>query len=310
MTHTIMRYPEYEKDLALCKNIQKKYGKSFYAGTIFLSKEQRDATFILYAFFRLPDEYVDTFFADQKESALTKLTEWNNAWHICFNGGRFEIAETETMVLRATEYIFHLYAIPFEYSQAFLQAMIQDTHKNRYATYTELEAYMYGSASVVGLMMTYILCSTDKRFSTDSTYRSDLLQKAQALGEAFQMTNFLRDIGEDYQERRRIYMPQEDMVKYGVTEEDIQNKRITSQFINLMKFEFERTKALYVVADEGIRLLPTRASRGIRVARVLYSRILDKIEEAKYNSLTKRASLSTFKKIVLSLVTLIKSFFI
>lgn len=303
----LVPYPEYEVDLALCKSIQKRYGKSFYAGTVFLSKEQRDATFVLYAFFRLPDEYVDTFFADKKDIALAKLTEWNIAWKKCFDGEDFEIAQTEKMVLRATAHIFHLYGIPFEYSQSFLKAMIQDTSKNRYATYKELEEYMYGSASVVGLMMTYILCSTDNRFKTDNAYRTLLLQKAQALGEAFQMTNFLRDIGEDYTDRDRIYMPKEDMLKYGVTENEIKNKNVTLHFVDMMKYEFEKTKALYVVADEGIELLPVRASRGIRVARALYSKILDKIEESKYDSLTRRVSVSKFKKIIITLSTLIRS---
>lgn len=300
-----MTYSEYQSDLSFCKSIQKKYGKSFYAGTLFLLPEERDATFILYSFFRFPDEYVDTYYKDQKEIALEKIDKWNACWHKCYQGEDFEIEDSERVVLRATNYVFKKYNIPFEYSQQFLKAMIQDTWKERYQTYTELEDYMFGSASVVGLMMTYIFCSSDKRFIQDTEYQKLVLEKAQALGEAFQMTNFLRDIGEDYADRGRIYIPQEDIQKFGVNEIDIKNKVITQNFINLMKFEIDRTNNLYKLADSGIRLLPHKAARGVYVARVLYSRILNKIIEAKYDTLSTRRKLSSVEKFSIALKTLI-----
>jgi len=300
-----MEYKEYFSDLDFCKEIQKKYGKSFYAGTLFLLPEERDATFVLYAFFRFPDEYVDTYYKDQKDVALSKITDWNNVWHKCYAGEDFEIAESERKVLRATAYIFQKYRIPFEYSQAFLEAMIQDTWKERYETYKELEDYMFGSASVVGLMMTYIFCSNDARFFKDTEYRENILDKARTLGEALQMTNFLRDIGEDYDDRGRIYLPQEDMKKFCVTEDDIKNKKISSEFIELMEFEMSRTNNLYEYADEGIMLLPKKASRGVYVARVLYSKILNKIVEAKYDTLSARRGLSALEKKYIALKTLV-----
>lgn len=299
-----MPYPEHDSDLEFCRKIQKHYGKSFYAGTLFLLPEERDATFALYAFLRLPDEYVDTYYNDQRDIALSKINHWNECWNKCYHGEEFEIEEAERIVLRATRHVFQKYNIPFGYSQDFIKSMIQDTWKERYETYSELEEYMFGSASVVGLIMTYILCSNDKRFTEDSEYRKLVLNRAQALGEAFQMTNFLRDIGEDYRDRGRIYLPLEDLKRFNVSEEDIRQGNITQNFIKLMKFQIERTRNLYVIADEGIALLPKRAAKGIYVARVLYSKILNKIIQADYDTLSTRRRLSTFEKNITALQAL------
>lgn len=304
----ITPYKEYKKDIDLCRKIHKKYGKSFYFGTLLFSQEENDAVCVLYAFFRYPDEYVDTDFSDKKDIALDKLKKWNTLWSSYYENKIETSTDEETQVLRATSYIFHKYNIPFEYSQAFLAAMIQDTHIDRYETYVELEKYMYGSASVVGLMMTYIICKNDKRFSEDISYRKDILDKAQKLGEAFQMTNFIRDIGEDVSDRGRIYMPIEDLIKFNVNEKDIFKKKVTPEFVSLVKYEIERTEKLYTQADEGIKLLPKKAARGIRVARVLYAEIISKIELLNYDILDKRAHTSFFEKIKITLKTLIKKY--
>jgi 15-cis-phytoene synthase len=225
-----MLYKEFIADVALCQSIHRTYGKSFYAGTLFLSKPQRQATHILYAFFRFPDEYVDTYFSTEKDIALQKLEAWQAAWETLYHQNDTALAgalgDTELAILRATKYVFDTYKIPYTYSTAFLTAMITDTSKDRYHTYAELEQYMYGSASVVGLMMTHIICADDPLFITDSVHTEKLLQKADALGKAFQMTNFLRDIDEDMSIRGRIYIPKEDMDRFGVTETDITNKQM------------------------------------------------------------------------------------
>ena len=298
-------YPEYKEDLAYCTSIHKKYGKSFYFGTRLMRPEYRDAVCILYAFFRIPDEYVDTEYGNEQEHAQEKLTRWKTMWESCLAEKGFEVKEEEQQVLRATKYVFERYAIPHEYSNAFLSSMIQDTVKTEYETYAELEDYMYGSAAVVGIMMVFIMCSKDDTFLTDTEYRGKLIAYAQALGEAFQMTNFLRDVGEDLALRNRVYLPREDMQRFGVTTEDLRSQAATKKFVTLMRFEIERTKELYKKADKGIRLLPKQEARAITVGRVLYSRILDKIEENEYNVFSSRAHLSLYKKIETSLVTLI-----
>jgi phytoene synthase len=120
------------------------------------------------------------------------------------------------------------------------------------------------------------------------------------------MTNFLRDVGEDVVERGRIYLPLEDLRRHDVSEEMLQKGEVVEAFIVLMKFEIERTKKLYAVADEGILLLPKRARRGIRVARVLYSSILGKIEHRGYDVFSARTSLSFLEKVGLLCNIIIK----
>jgi 15-cis-phytoene synthase len=298
-------YPEYREDLAYCTDIHKEYGKSFYYGTRLMRREFRDAVCILYAFFRIPDEYVDTEYNQELKTAQEKLTDWKTMWEACLARKDFEVTTNEMRVLRATRYIFERYAIPHTYSSAFLTAMIQDTVKADYETYAELEEYMFGSAAVVGIMMVYIICSRDTMFLTNETYRDEILSYAQALGEAFQLTNILRDIGDDLKLRNRIYLPREDMEMFGVTTEDLHSCAITEQFVKLMQFEIERTQELYRKADIGIRLLPKREARGIAVGRALYSRILNKIKENGYNVFSYRAHLPLHKKVGASLFTLI-----
>lgn len=291
-------YPEYLSDLEFSRNVHREYGKSFYFGTKIMSPEYRDAICILYAFFRLPDEYIDTTYKDQKDVALEKLNEWKENWRKCFNNESYQAEGNELKVLRATKFVFDKYKIPFEYSEAFISAMIQDTSKTDYQTYEDLEKYMYGSASVVGLMMTHIIADVDKKQTA--------LEYAQALGEAFQMTNFLRDIYEDVKERDRVYLPIEDMQRFGVTKQDLLNINLNQNFIDLMKFEIARTQELYKKADMGLKFLPKKEAKAIKVARVLYSKIIDKIEGVNYDIFSSRVHLSLFEKIYWAFLTLIK----
>ena len=302
-----MPYTEYQSDVEYCKNIHRAYGKSFYRGTVLFPRPEREATCVLYAFFRFSDEYVDTIYQNDLDRAREKLSLWRELWRKAYNGQTYEAQDDQRIILRATAYVFQTYHIPFEYSESFLDAMLQDTYQARYKTYADLEAYMYGSASVVGLMMTYIMCASSAQFMANADYRTTILQKAQALGEAFQMTNFLRDVGEDIRDRGRIYIPLEDLQAYGVSEDDIVNQRMTPAFISLMQFEVKRTQMLYTIGDSGIPLLPAHARKAVYLARVLYLRILNKIEEAKYDVFTSRLRVSSFEKICIALGILIKS---
>ncbi|MEI6490450.1 MAG: phytoene/squalene synthase family protein [bacterium] len=304
-----MKYTEYDSDVKLCTDIHKKYGKSFYFGTRLLSEDEQDATSVLYAFFRYPDEYVDTYYKDQSQKgiALEKLQDFSLLWQKTYDGEVVKHEDTTLVaILRSTKYVFDTYKIPFKYSQDFLKSMIQDVTKDRYSSYEDLREYMYGSASVVGMMMCYILCFNNERFINDEKFRSTVLEKASLLGEAFQMTNFLRDVGEDVHDRGRIYIPQRNLERFGVSETSLAQKNVTSSFVNLMQYEISQTRQLYRDAEEGIRFLPKRAGRGIFVARVLYGNILDEIERNHYDSLTKRARVSFAKKIILTIYALIK----
>lgn len=274
------------QDLVVCKSLQKRHGKSYYFATGFFPKELREATYVLYAFFRVPDELVDNPDTNDPQEIMLSLERWRLQWKEAFDTG-----VSDHPVLRASVAVFKHYAIPYEYSDAFLTAMIQDTQKARYKTYEELEQYMYGSAAVVGLMMSYVIGFEDKA----------ALGYAKKLGYAMQLTNFLRDIQEDIDKRNRIYMPVSELEQFGLSEEDITEHRYSSAFRDFMQWQCERAHALYEEADTGIALLHPRGQRAVRTASVLYREILNKIAEQEYNIFAGRAHTSTFEKIRLAL---------
>jgi 15-cis-phytoene synthase len=144
---------------------------------------------------------------------------------------------------------------------------------------------MDGSAAVIGEMMLPVL----------EPVSPEALGHARDLGNAFQLTNFLRDINEDL-DRNRQYIPQEDLRKFGV---DLTSRRCTPEFVELMKFEIERCNELYRSADIGLAMLPPVSRRCITSARVLYSGILDKITDANYDVFTARVRVPTWRKLAL-----------
>lgn len=176
----------------------------------------------------------------------------------------------------------HKFPIDPECFRRFLRSMTMDLTVEKYETWEDLLHYMDGSAAVIGEMMLPILEPHD----------AAAFGHARDLGNAFQLTNFLRDVNEDL-DRGRVYIPQEDVRRFGV---DLSRRECTPQFSELMKFEIARCRSLYASADNGIAMLPNRSARCIRAARVLYSRILDRIEQQQYDVFAKRASVSTVQK--------------
>ena len=268
-------------DIALCKTTTRAYGTSYFISTYFFPKLLRERTWVLYAFVRYPDEIVDTQ-EKNPTTAKEKILAWKNEWTRAYAG-----ATDVHPILRANAVLWKECSIPFEYSDIFLGAMIQDTTKNRYQTYTELEAYMYGSATVVGYMMSYIIGFTD-----------NALIYAKALGEAFQLTNFLRDIKEDL-DRGRVYIPQQDWATYNVTETDFQNTSMTSNMKELILHEIEINEHLYSEALKGISLLDKGGRRAVRIALYLYKEIMEQIKQDPTRVWKERVRVSFCKKIYL-----------
>jgi phytoene synthase len=180
------------------------------------------------------------------------------------------------------------HAVPVAYMEDFLAAMAMDLTVREYATFAHLERYMWGSASVVGLMMCHVVGASDPR----------AVPHAASLGLAMQLTNFLRDVGEDWRVRGRIYLPLEDLHRYGVAATDIAEARVTDRFRELMRFEIDRARTLYADADMGMEYLPPEARLPIRLARLLYARILDKIEQNDFDVFTRRAQVPTWEKLL------------
>jgi len=271
-------------DLAFaeCRAYLETHGKSYAYATRSFPPSMRNATYALYAFFRIPDELVDNPKQDPKQA----LQHWKTRWQDAYIS-----RDSDHPVLFATAEVFHLSNIPFEYSEDFLDAMLQDTIVDRYATYADLEKYMHGSAAVVGLMMSHVIGFSDKV----------ALAYAKKLGYAMQLTNFLRDIQEDLETRGRIYLPQEDLRRFQVTEADLHQRRITPSFKRLMRFEIARADTLYEEASRGISLLNRPGRPAVYIASDLYRAILRKIEIANFDIFSRRVHTNFFEKAWISL---------
>lgn len=270
----------------LSKAIEKKHGTSYYIATLFLPEQIKKEVFVLYAFVRTPDEYVDN--PKENENPKEKLEEWKKEWQKVWETG-----ESKNEILVATREIFKKYDIPFEISIEFIDSMIQDLTINRYRTYEDLQKYMRGSAESVGVMLTYIFGYTEKR----------AFDYARKLGEAMQLTNFLRDINEDYEQRNRIYLPMEDLERLSITEDDIKNKNVNESFKELIKHLIHKARGLYKESKLGINMLSHKTQFGVRVASRLYEKILDKIEKQNYDIYKKRARTNLLEKIRIILKT-------
>lgn len=263
------------------RQIIKKYGFGYYKATLLLPKKIRHAVWVLYSFVRLPDEIVDTPSEDTKQ----RFDAWVNAWNTLLLNGD---SATPHKTLTDFQKIMKEFSIPTQYPLDFLASMRLDLFKNRYATYHELEAYMHGSATVVGYMMCHII-----------GYTNGALPHARALAEAFQMTNFLRDIASDYNERGRIYIPQEDMQRFGVTELHFSKGIVDESWKSLIRFEITRTRALYEKGVFGIKYLDSHGRKAVYASALIYNEILNLIEKANYDIFSKRAVVRPIKKTML-----------
>ncbi|NTU56832.1 MAG: squalene/phytoene synthase family protein, partial [Anaerolineales bacterium] len=162
----------------------------------------------------------------------------------------------------------------------------RDLTQSRYQTFEELATYCYGVASTVGLMSMYII----------GFKSGDAVPYAIKLGVALQMTNILRDIGEDYR-NGRLYLPREELVFYGIREQDIAEGRITDNWRQFMKFQIERTRQIYAESWAGVKMLEREGQLAIGAASVFYQGILDDIEKHDYDVFTRRANLSALGKV-------------
>lgn len=275
-------YPQWNNDVEAARQIHKKHGKSYYFATRWLPKKSREATHVLYAWLRIPDDWVD----DIELSPETKkelLRDWRTRWQ-----DAPKTSAATHPILRAAAWVFNEYRFPDSWSHAFLSAMEQDITQDEYETYDDLVHYMHGSAGVVGQMMSKII-GCDPR----------ALPYAELNGYAMQLTNFLRDVGEDYQSRNRIYLPKEDRLRYGVTEKDLTTG--SEALTELLKEYIEKTRALYKSAEPGIEYVAKPGRFPFRLASTLYGAILGKIEKNDYDVITKRAHTTTTEKIALAI---------
>ncbi|MFK7920133.1 MAG: phytoene/squalene synthase family protein [Ilumatobacter sp.] len=272
-----------DESYALCKEFNKRHGTTYYWSTKVLPKIKQHHVHALYAFARYADDIVDEIPSKGGNDVPTEV----RAAALADFGERFftdlDEGTSSNPVLKAVVHTVRAFDIDVDAFHRFLRSMTMDLTVDSYETWDDLLVYMDGSAAVIGEMMLPILEPSDYDVA---------LPHARDLGDAFQLTNFLRDIDEDL-DRGRQYVPLEDSRRFGA---DLTQRDVTPEFAALMQFEIERCRQLYESAEIGIALLPDRSAKCVRAAHTLYGRILDQIEANDYDVFGSRASVSTTEK--------------
>lgn len=266
-----------EASYARCRELNKRYGTTYYWSTLVLPKVKQHHVHALYAFCRYADDIVDDMGPASVDARAAALADFGERFTADVARGR-----SDDLVLKAVVHTVRAFDIDVDCFRRFLRSMTMDLTVDRYETWDDLLVYMDGSAAVIGEMMLPIL----------EPLQPEAMGHARDLGDAFQLTNFLRDIDEDL-DRGRQYLPQVDLRRFGVRLED---RRVDDAFVELMRFEIDRCRLLYASADLGLAMLPERSARCIGAARVLYGRILDRIEAQHYDVFSSRARVPTVEK--------------
>jgi phytoene synthase len=267
-----------ERSYAQCRRLTVAHGTTYFWAARLLPRDSRYHVWALYAFARHADDIVDALDgrpASDRQAALEKLR--------CDFFHALDEGSSDDPVLAAVVHTVRSLDIDPDCFDRFLRSMAMDLAVTGYATWGELLDYMDGSAAVIGEMMLPVLRPTTPA----------AIGPARDLGLAFQLTNFLRDVGEDL-DRGRVYIPREDLERFGA---DPRRRRVDQEWRQLMRFEIERNHGLYASADDGIAALTGRAAKCVQVARTLYSQILDRIEAADYDVFSSRARIPTWRKI-------------
>lgn len=272
---------------AHCRAITRHHAKTFYLATRFLPNEKQRSIFAIYALCRYVDDLVDETqdLINQKKIPVSRLENVLKSWQQKLQK-TYETGKADNPILIAFADTLRQFEIPEKLPLELMEGVCMDLTKNRYETFEELYEYSYKVASVVGLMTSEVFGYSDPA----------ALDHAVDLGIAMQLTNILRDIGEDAR-RDRIYIPQEDLRAFDLKDSDILNGKLDERFIALMDFQIARTRRYYESSDVGIQMLSSDSRLPVSLARYNYSRILDRIEKNKYQVFQKRAFLSTTEKL-------------
>ena len=272
-----------------CRAVHRRHGTTYFWAAHVLPARQRRHVHALYAYCRLADEIVDDLAEAAPGARRAALTEFGDRTVRALRAADGDLRATGThseadAVLAAFAATVTQLGIPDEAIVRFLGSMAMDLDVASYPRWEDLLCYMDGSAAVIGEMMLPVLEPVDYTAA---------FQRARDLGLAFQLTNFLRDIGEDL-DRGRVYLPEEDLDRCGA---DPWARTVTPEWRGLMRFEIARARALYASADQGLAWLPPRSAACVRTARILYSRILVEIEANDYDVFSTRARVSTGRKL-------------
>jgi phytoene synthase len=280
-----------DKSYEYCRQITAKYSKTFYLGTLLMPREKRNAIWAIYVWCRRTDELVDG--PQAKFTTPETLDLWEKQLESVFAG---EAIDNPDVALVDTLQRFPMDIQPF---RDMIAGQRMDLYRSRYETFEQLKLYCYRVAGTVGLMSSAIL-GFDNSYRSAPWYKDEPVhipqEEAIALGIANQLTNILRDVGED-RERGRIYLPLEDLELFNYTEEDLFKGVIDERWRKLMQYQIKRARKYYYQAECGIRALNRDSRWPVWSALMLYQGILDVIERNQYDVFNTRAFVPTSEKI-------------
>lgn len=274
-------------DYEACRQIMHAASKNYSFAGLFLPASKKHHVEALYAFFRVGDDRVDVSHQGFASKAAA-IDAWEESYWRAFEDG-----DSDEPVMRAYLQTALECGIPKHVMGAYFRAMREDLTITRFETFGDLLHYMDGSAIPVGRGMTYILGVRDE-YTVEQALRG-----ADSLSIAMQLSNFWRDIGEDWG-IGRVYLPKEDMDRFGVSENDIAAGRISPEFVRLMEFEMARTEQYYALAREGVSTLRS-GQAGVLSALEVYAGILTSIRQHQYDVFTRRNGLSLIQKIAVTI---------
>lgn len=258
---------------AACRQVNARHGRTFHLATRLLPRGRRPAIHALYAFARHADDIVDS--ALPVEDRAARLAAWS---------ARFTTGSADDPLLPAVHDTIARYAIPQCYFQDFLASMRMDLTVHRYPTYDDLRVYMHGSAGVIGQQTLAVLGTVPGAAADAARYAADL-------GVAFQLANFVRDVGEDLR-RGRIYLPQDEMAAFGVSDDRLGAGVVDGRIRQLLAFQVARARRVFRSAAPGIALLDPASRDCVHTAYLLYGGILGAVEDAGYQVLDRRVAVS------------------
>jgi phytoene synthase len=261
----------------------KKGSKTFYFASRFMSRERRNSFYAIYAFCRHTDNLVDD---NEGNPRLQKMLirDWKKRLlEACQKG------YSSDPILNPFIQVVKKYGIPLRYPLELIKGVSMDISKKEYGTFSELRTYCYRVASVVGLMLMYIMGISNLR---------KFKRYGSKLGIAMQLTNILRDVGEDAR-MGRVYFPKDELARFGLVKEDVLSLRKSAAMIDFLKFQIARARKYYAEAIACLAMIHKEVRLVIALALTIYREILDVIEENEYEVFGKRAYVNTFRKVML-----------
>jgi len=267
----------------ICRKITASYAKTFYLGTRFMDPDRARSIWAVYAWCRRTDDIVDAPRGGVKY-LMREIAQWGKRLEGIWEGSAYDIVD-----LPLVDTVKRYPDMDIQPYKDMIEGMLMDLSQDRYATFEDLYVYCYRVAGTVGLMTLPVMGT-----APGVTYE-EAVEPALALGIALQLTNILRDVGEDAR-RGRIYLPQEDLARFGVTEEQVLAGRLDENYVRMMQFQIARARDYFDKSEDGISKLSESARMPVRASLDLYRKILERIESNGYDNFRKRAYVSKIEK--------------